>query len=99
MKETVTKYRFWSAFKAMGRENTFSWHGLNALFGYLEEYEESTGIEIELDVIGLCCEFSEYDGLDDFRFDYGSEYETMDDIERDTVVIPIDSRRFIIQTF
>ena len=38
-----------------------------------------------------------YDSIEDFQSDYGEEYESMDDIERSTMVIPIDDERFIIE--
>lgn len=69
MKITVNKYEFRDAFKAAARENNFSYDGLNVLFDYFEEYEESTGEEIELDVIAICCEFSE-DYCDDIAANY-----------------------------
>jgi hypothetical protein len=59
MKTSINKSQFCDAFKAAGRENNFSWAGLSVLFDYFEEYEESTGEEIELDVIAICCEYSE----------------------------------------
>ena len=43
------------------RKNHFSYEGKKALFDYLEEYEEDTGEEIELDTIALCCEYTEYE--------------------------------------
>jgi hypothetical protein len=45
---------FRDEFERMGCKNQFSYKGLNALFEYLEEYEESTGEEIDFDVIALC---------------------------------------------
>ena len=59
MKQTINVYDFHDAFKRMGRGDQFSYAGLTALWEYLEEYEESTGEELELDVIALCCDFSE----------------------------------------
>ena len=35
--------------------------GAHALAEYLEEYEADCGIELELDVVALRCEYSEYD--------------------------------------
>jgi len=52
---------FRRSFKAYGRENNFSTVGLIKLFDYLEELERDIGEEIELDVIGLCCDFNEID--------------------------------------
>ena len=74
MKTTVTRHDFHDAFRRMGREDQFSYEGLNALFEYLEEYEESTGEELELDVIALCCDYAEYSSLDEIIEEY-------DDIE------------------
>ena len=59
MKTSINKYDFRDAFKAAARENNFSYDGLDVLFDYFEEYEDSTGEEIELDVIAICCEFNE----------------------------------------
>jgi hypothetical protein len=69
MKQTVTFYDFQKAFQDL-RPNNFSYEGLRALFEYLEESEESTGEEIELDVIALCCDFIEYESIEDYRNDY-----------------------------
>ena len=59
MKTSIDKYTFRDTFKRMNRENQFSYKGLGILFDYFEEYENSTGEEIELDVIAICCEFNE----------------------------------------
>jgi hypothetical protein len=59
MKTTVTLSNFRQAFQDAGRGNQFSWEGLEVLFDFLREQEESAGEEMELDVIGLCCEFEE----------------------------------------
>lgn len=100
MKQTVNNYEFIDAFEKMGRESNFSYEGLQALFDYLEEYEESCGTEIELDVIALCCEFTEYEDLQEFWNDYDKEeYEDMEDIENTTQVIKIDDESFIIASF
>ena len=59
MKQTVNSYQFHDAFKRIDRGNAFTYEALEILFTGLEEYEEETGEELELDVIALCCEFSE----------------------------------------
>lgn len=101
MKQTVNFYAFERAFKESGRGNQFSYEGKQALFDYLEDYGEETGQEVELDVIALCCEFTEYENLGEFQKEYDAEkYETIDDIEDYTFVIRIpDSDGFIIQSF
>ncbi len=60
MKTTVSAYDFVNAFDQCGRSDQFSRAGRFALFEYLEETEEGQGEEMELDVIELCCDYSEY---------------------------------------
>jgi len=62
MYQTVTKSAFHDAFASAGRKDNFSYDALNALFEYLEAMEDSMGEmgeSIELDVIGICCGFTE----------------------------------------
>jgi len=58
MKTTVSVYDFRDAFQKI-RPDNFSYEGLGALFEYLEECEADVGEEYELDVIAICCDFSE----------------------------------------
>lgn len=109
MKETVTIYRFRDAFKQSDTyKNNFSYEGLTALFEHLEELEwEMDGMEFELDVVAFCCDYTEYDSLEDFNADYTGKpgndylkYKTFDEIREETVVIEIpDTERFIIGDF
>ena len=70
MIRTINEYDFINAFKGM-REDNFSNSGLIALYEYLEMLGDDLGQEIELDVIALCCEYAEYDNLEEFEADYG----------------------------
>jgi predicted ArsR family transcriptional regulator len=81
MKTTVSRYDFERAFVDAGRKNQFSYEALGLLFAYLEEYEESTGEEIELDVVALCCEYYE-DTLESIAANYCIDLEGMDDDEQ-----------------
>ena len=58
MKQQVDFSVFESAFRDYNRLDNFP-TGLRALFEYLEEFEDSMGEEIELDVIALCCDYHE----------------------------------------
>lgn len=60
MKTTIDSYDFIKAFEEL-RPDNFTRAGLNALFDYLEEFEADTGHEMELDVIAICCDFTEYE--------------------------------------
>jgi len=99
MKQTIQFNQFHDAFQRMGRGDQFTYNGLKALFEYLESLENETGEETELDVIALCCDYSEYENLDAFQNDFSEDYESLDDIEQATTVIKIDSDSFIIQAF
>ena len=59
MKTTVNWYEFRDSFTKMNRTDQFSYDGLKIIFDYLEQFEHETGIEVELDVIGICCDFAE----------------------------------------
>lgn len=93
-------YDFINEFKNYGREEQFSREGLIALFEYLEDLEDATGEPIELDVIALCCEFTEYANIEEFKQNYNYEdIEEIEDIEQYTSVININDTSFIIQDF
>jgi len=59
MIQTITLSDFRDAFQRMGRKDQFSYEGLELIFDYIESYEQETSEQIELDVIALCCEWSE----------------------------------------
>lgn len=59
MKQTVAFQTFRDTFRAYDRADQFTREGLELLFDYLEQYEDETGQEIELDVIALCCDYTE----------------------------------------
>ena len=81
MKTTVTFCDFCDAFCKSDRNNTFSYDGKKALFDYLEDLEQSTGEEIELDVIALCCDYDE-NTVDDIVANYSIDVEGMDEDEK-----------------
>lgn len=62
MKQTINQTQFINAFQSWGAyKDNFSYAGLELLFNYFEEFEADTESEIELDVVAICCEFSEMD--------------------------------------
>jgi hypothetical protein len=56
---TVNLHDFRDAFRNAGRGSNFTHEGLEVLFEHLECLSEDLGEPIELDVIGLCCQYSE----------------------------------------
>ena len=95
----VSFYDFVEEFKKFGREDQFSYEGKRALFDYLNELSEDIGEPIELDIIGICCDFTQYDSIEEFNHDYQLDLDDIDDINYYTIVIRIDEDRFIIQDF
>lgn len=59
MKINVTKEMFVRAFKEANREENFSQEAKEAIYDYLKEYEESSEVDPELDIIDICCSFTE----------------------------------------
>lgn len=105
MKQTVNETDFRDAFHTI-RPDNFSYEGLGALLEWLEEYEDSTGEEMELDVTALCCDFSEHT-LEDLQREYGDyegeQWEDLDEaiewLEERTTVVPVNDETVIIQAF
>lgn len=57
--QTLTKSSFIDAFTHSSRKDQFSHEALEAIFDYLEEYSDSTGEPVELDIIAICCDWAE----------------------------------------
>ena len=93
----VSRNNFHDAFKGGTYQDNFSYEWLNALYDYLEEYEEGTDTKIELDVIAICCEYTEYNNLEAIKNSYNN-INTIEDLEDRTTVIRIpDTDKIIIQ--
>jgi len=98
MIQTTGFSQFCDAFSE-DRRGTFTFEGKRALFDYLEEYEESTGASIELDIVALCCEYTEYDNMEDLQASH-SDIKTMEELQDHTQVILIEGTdRFIIANY
>lgn len=95
----VSFYDFLKEFEEFGREGQFSYEGKRALFDYLNELGEDLGEPIELDIIGICCDFTEYESLEEFNHDYQLDLDDIDDINYYTTLIKVDENSFIIQDF
>ena len=80
MKTTVSLYDFREAFRTCGRDEQFSDEGLEVLFDYLEQYEEDTGEELELDVVALCCDYYE-DTVESIAANYSIDLTECEDEE------------------
>lgn len=93
MKQTVYLGDFRDAFHRMDRGTQFSYEGLGVLYDYLEEVDP----DFELDVIALCCDFSEMD-VDEVISTYGLEddVEDMDEADKHAFVSDFLNDRTVI---
>lgn len=95
MKQSISKQDFHNAFNAI-RPDNFSYEGLNSLFEYLEDYEDSTAEQIELDVIAICCDFREgpiCEILNDYNLD------SLESLQDHTTVLMVDDETVVLQQF
>lgn len=100
MKQTINFYDFSDAFRKAGRADQFTYEGQRAIFDYLEDYEDDCDTEIELDVVALCCEYTEYDSIADFWLEYDQEdYPSLEKLRDYTEVIKVGEDSFIIAEF
>ena len=60
----------------MGRADNFTYGGRRALLAYFKEYSESIDEPVKLDVIAICCDFTEYDDLKEVFEEYGWDWPT-----------------------
>ena len=103
MKKTISNHDFRQAFTDYGRGSQFSADALDALFDYFQDWEDSTGEELELDVIAICCDWGEYDGAYEALFPESeenswSESECVERLRESTVVIELDDS-VLVQNF
>ena len=80
MKTTLSTHQIADALKADDNAN-WSWNGSLALAEYLENYEAETGEEMELDIVAVRCEFSEYASLQDWAKEYHGTDELLEALE------------------
>lgn len=90
--QEIGKSDFRDLFQYAGRGNQFSYAGLGALYDWLE----GLGDDIEVDVVGLCCEFCE-DGLEAVLEGYG--LESLEELQDKTMVLTVDEDTVLYQVF
>ena len=78
-------YQLEQLFKECGREKHLSYEGFNALYNYLDEYSDEMDEPFKVDVIALCCDFTEYsdwgDLYNNYSYSYNNESETFEELE------------------
>ncbi len=78
-------YQFREAFRLAGREDQFSYEGLEVLFDYLDNLSEDTGETIELDVVALCCDYYET-SIQELIDNYNIDLSEVDEDDPDSII-------------
>jgi len=109
MYQRISFSDFLDAFRRHGREDQFSYKAKEALFEYLQDLEEATGKPVELDIVGLCCDYQEDDtdtiidecGLDasDCEDDNDRRVLVVEFLEEHTTIIWSSGDTFLYQQF
>jgi hypothetical protein len=103
MISTISEWDFIKAFDRMDRSTNFSVEGRKALFDFFEECDPS----MELDVIAICCDFSEYDDLEQLKAEYShsvpegleDDDQILEHFQNETMVFELPLGGLVIQSF
>lgn len=94
-------YQLEQLFKECGRENHFSYEGFQALYNYLDQYSDDIGEDFKVDVIAICCDFTEYESWEDlynnYSYSYNNESETWEDVNQDDFKEWVQDRTQVIE--
>jgi hypothetical protein len=109
MIKKVTEHDFIKAFSEI-RPDNFSRAGLVALFKYFKDLEEDICEQLELDVIAICCEFTQYNSIEELAEAYPGavevndnydidEVETINNLQQCTTVLTAIDGSFVVMNF
>lgn len=92
MKQTIdNSSQFRDAFHRAGRAEQFSYEALGLLFDYLEELDP----DMELDVVAICCEYSE-NTPEQVIDAYGIEYDEDAPTDHDAAIAYLEANTSIV---
>jgi len=69
----TTPTHFSESFRLAGRGDQYTCEAFDVLYDYLTDLSESCDEPIIMDVIGLCCEWTEYETIQELAEAYGHE--------------------------
>ncbi len=84
MKETLSTSQVADRLYEDRHNAGWSWAGAHALAEHLEELEQDMGEEMEMDVVAIRCEYSEYESATDAASNY-SDFEADEDADAEDV--------------
>ena len=94
MKQNVTLERFIDAFKRMNRDY-YSYEGYESLYDFFEECDP----DWEFDVIGICYDYTEYNDLEEYNDDCGTEFRDIEELAQETLVLQTEKGSLIGQDY
>lgn len=87
--ETISASDLYHMACRMDRGDSFGYAGWRAIGEYLEELSDNTGEDIEVDIVGICCDYSISSDVESWWDEYGEdssidpeEWEEMDEEEK-----------------
>jgi predicted transcriptional regulator len=95
MYQIISKRDFHDAFLKMDRKDNFSYEARNELYDFLTDIEENE-IGNELDVISLCCEFTE-ESIKDALVNYN--LDSLEELQENTLVIWNNNENVLYQCY
>lgn len=93
--QELNVYEFRDAFNKMGRGDQFSYDALSAIYEYLNDIGEDYG----LDVIAICCDFTEYESIEAFTEDYNGDHSSWDEVAQETLVLKLENDGAVVQQY
>lgn len=96
MKTTLNTWQVADALRADDNAN-WSSNGSWALAEYLEGLEEDLGEEMELDVVAIRCDYSEYESAFDAATDYGYEFDGDEDEQEAEALEWLQERTTVVE--
>ena len=80
-------YQLEELFAQCGRREHFSYYGYQALYNYFEELSDEIGQDYQVDVIALCCDFTEYADWEEvygeYAYSFNKEEKTWNELSED----------------
>lgn len=102
MKQTLSTYEIVDALNKDRQNNGYSYEGCKALADYLEQLELELGEEIELDVVAIRCDYTEFKNYQDINEQYNlvefDDDDELDDDEKDNLIkIELENKTSVIE--
>ena len=93
----ISFFDFEREFIRYDRQDQFSREGLSYIYDLLEELSLGTGEDIPLDVISICCDFTEYRDKEEAFQEHG--VESLEELRDYTLAEELENGGVIIQNY